>query len=56
MSDELPPSPVSVLAASAAQTHELYTAYLNAGFTKTQAMQLVCAALQASIALNQPAP
>ena len=33
--------PLTELAAAAAQLHELYTAYLQAGFSEAQAFELV---------------
>lgn len=44
-----PQDPITELAAMAVQNHELYTAYVNAGFTEAQAMQLLIAFLAASI-------
>lgn len=44
----MPPSPLTVLAEGAAQLHEVYTAYVAAGFTSAQAMQLVCATIAAA--------
>lgn len=41
MSDDLPQDPLSALAQAAAQIHELFTAYVNAGFTRPEALQLV---------------
>jgi hypothetical protein len=35
--------PMTELAEGAVQTHELYTAYVDAGFTPDQAMQLIIA-------------
>ena len=50
MSDEpMPPSPMSALAATAAQTHEMYRSYVDAGFTEVQAMQIICAMLTAML-------
>lgn len=40
-----PPDPITELAAGAAQIHELFAAYLVAGFTRMEAMQLVIAIL-----------
>jgi hypothetical protein len=37
------PSPITDLAAAAALQHEAYTAWVDAGFTPEQAMQLVIA-------------
>lgn len=45
---EQPSSPITELAAGAAQTHELFLAYVGAGFSEAQAMQLVCTMLSAS--------
>ncbi|MFF7142256.1 hypothetical protein ACFZB5_13540 [Streptomyces nodosus] len=42
-------SPLTELAAMAVQNHELYTAYVHAGFTETQAMQLLIAIVTASL-------
>lgn len=38
-----PELPITELAAAAAQLHELYWAYVQAGFTVEQAMQLIVA-------------
>lgn len=43
---ELPPDPLTALGAQAAALHELYRAFLAAGFTDPQAMQLLVAILQ----------
>ena len=45
----MPIDPVTALAASAAQLHELYDAYLHVGFNDRQAMQLVCEILRTSL-------
>lgn len=37
------PSPITHLGAAAAQHHEMYTAWVDAGFTPEQAMQLLIA-------------
>jgi hypothetical protein len=44
-----PEDPITELAAGAAQLHEAYLAYCNAGFTEDQAFELVRAILVASI-------
>lgn len=44
-----PESALTELAAAAAQLHELYTSYLDAGFTAEQALQLVIAIMTAGI-------
>jgi hypothetical protein len=46
---ESPQDPITDLAAGAAQLHELYTAYVAAGFTDIQALQLIIALLTAGI-------
>ena len=46
----MPPAPMTVLAEGAAQMHELYTAYIDAGFTPAQAMKLICALAAAAVA------
>lgn len=50
MGDDMPQDPMTELAASAHQLHELFVAYVNSGFTEQQAMRLVCAILQGGIA------
>lgn len=44
-----PASPITQLAAGAAQLHEVYLAYRNAGFTEQQAFDLVRALLVAGV-------
>ncbi|GAA1888291.1 hypothetical protein GCM10009837_07670 [Streptomyces durmitorensis] len=44
-----PEDPITELAAGAAQLHEVYLAYLDAGFTNDQAFDLTKAVLIASI-------
>lgn len=38
-----PQSPLTELAVAAVQTHELFRAYIDAGFNEQQALQLVIA-------------
>lgn len=45
----MPPSPMTALAEAAAQQHELYLAYIAAGFTASQAMQIICAMVAAVV-------
>jgi hypothetical protein len=47
-----PTDPITELAAGAAQLHEVYLAYLEAGFTDTQAFELVKALLVHSLGGN----
>lgn len=51
--DRLVP-PLTDLVAAAAGAHELYLAYIEAGFTPAQAMQLLCAMVAASVTPNHP--
>lgn len=44
-----PEDPMTELAAGAAQMHELFTAYMNAGFSHDDALQLLIAIITASI-------
>lgn len=44
---EIPEDPITELAAIAQQMHEMYLAYLAAGFTEAQAMQLLEAVVHA---------
>lgn len=39
-------SPITVLAAGAAQLHELFQAYLGAGFTEDQALRILIGILR----------
>lgn len=41
MPDSAPESPLTELAAAAAQLHELFVSYVNAGFTENQALRIV---------------
>jgi hypothetical protein len=40
MADD-PEDPITLLAEGAAQLHELFTAYVNAGFARPEALQIV---------------
>ncbi|MBZ6207560.1 hypothetical protein KVH31_13730 [Streptomyces olivaceus] len=44
-----PQDPITQLAAAAVQLHELYGAYIAAGFTDVQAFELVKVTLAASV-------
>jgi hypothetical protein len=44
-----PIDPITELAAGAAATHELFTAYVEAGFSRTEALQLTVSILTAGI-------
>lgn len=54
MSDDIPPDPVSALAEGAAQIHELFTAYMNAGFARQEALYLVGVILTAGMRGQPP--
>lgn len=41
--------PLTALAVAAVQMHELFVEYQRAGFTASQALQLLCVTLQASV-------
>jgi len=49
MPDDLPDDPMSELAGAAHQMHELFVAYVAAGFTDEQAMSIILALLTATI-------
>lgn len=49
----MPPSPLTDLAASATQQHELFMSWVNAGFTRAEAMQLLLAAFTTMILRGQ---
>ncbi|MCQ1575364.1 hypothetical protein [Streptomyces parvus] len=44
-----PTDPITALAAAAVQLHEMHQAYVEAGFTEQQALELVKAVIVASI-------
>ncbi|WP_187285092.1 hypothetical protein [Streptomyces sp. OR43] len=44
-----PSDPMTALAAAAAQVHELYRSYMDAGFTEQQALELTKAVLAAGV-------
>jgi hypothetical protein len=44
-----PQDPITELAAGAAQLHELFAAYVHAGFTRVEALQIVIALATAAI-------
>jgi hypothetical protein len=48
--DALPPDPLTQLAQGAAQGHELFMAYVQAGFTRGEALQLLIVVISAGIA------
>ena len=41
-----PKDPITLLQASAAQMHELFIAFVDAGFTREEALMLLIASLQ----------
>jgi hypothetical protein len=45
----MPPPPLTVLAAAAAQMHEMLLAYVAAGFSRAEGMQMICAVLAAMV-------
>lgn len=45
----MPPDPLTELAKGAAQVHELFSSYVDAGFSENQALYLVGKMLAASI-------
>jgi hypothetical protein len=47
--NDMPPAPLTELGAAAVGMHEMFQAYVAAGFTEAQAMQIVCAVLTAGI-------
>jgi len=55
---ELPTDPITELAATAIQMHELYESYLQAGFTTDQAFAVVLTIIGAATAhgLQNPTP
>ncbi len=45
----MPDSPMSALAQGAAATHEMFRAYVDAGFTEAQALEITIAILVQSL-------
>lgn len=54
MSDKDKDNPFTPLAEAAFSTHELFVAYIQAGFTEAQAMQLLIGLMTASAAIMPP--
>lgn len=50
----MPPDPVSMLAAGAAQLHELFAAYVTAGFLRHEALYLTGMIITAGMRNAQP--
>lgn len=48
--ENLPPDPMSQLATGAAQQHELFMAWVRAGFSRAEALQIIIAIVTAGIA------
>ena len=47
--DEHPGDPMTALAEGAAQMHELFTAYVDAGFSRSEALKILIAVVTAGI-------
>lgn len=47
-----PDDPMTALAEGAAQAHELFSAYMDAGFTRPEALQITIGIIKASIGLG----
>lgn len=56
MSSDGPVNPFGALAAAALAAHEMFSAYLEAGFTRAEALHLVTAILVAGTQNQQPPP
>lgn len=41
MNEDMPESPMTAMAEGAAQLHEMYTAYMEAGFSEERAFDLI---------------
>lgn len=50
----LPPDPMTQFAQGAAQGHELFMSYVNAGFTRAEAVAILIAILTAAIPKGPP--
>lgn len=48
----MPAEPMTALAAGAAQQHELFMAWVGAGFTRAEALQLLLGVIGAGLAMN----
>jgi hypothetical protein len=51
---ESPPNPFNHLAQAAVATHEMFSAYVDAGFTRAEALQLVAAIITAPLRGERP--
>lgn len=52
MTEPMPGSPVSGAAASAITMHEVFTSYIEAGFTRMEALAIVIGTIQAAIGMS----
>lgn len=50
------PEPLTALAAGAAEQHELFMAWVHAGFTRAEALQLLLGVIGAGLAMSQFQP
>ncbi len=52
--EDAAPEPLTVLAAQAAVHHEIFTAYITAGFTRGEALHILTSIIVASLGTQQP--
>lgn len=53
---DMPDEPISTLLQGAIAMHELYQSYVDAGFTRTEALQLVMTLIQTGAQRGKEAP
>ncbi len=51
MSEQAPEDPISIMAESATAQHEIFLTYIEAGFTRPEALQIVIAMITTHIAM-----
>lgn len=56
MAESIPPSPMTQLAAGAVSQHELFMAWVDAGFTRAEALQLLTGLIGAGAVLAGTRP
>lgn len=52
MTSPMPPSPLTSLGQGAATVHEMFTAYMEAGFTRREAIQLVQTFIMTTVSMS----
>lgn len=56
MTQPVPPDPMTALGEGAAMHHEVFMAWVRAGFTRTEALQLLVEVIRAGLNHHQESP